>query len=168
MENTIEKKVIPSSAFDIEYRTQWRDEVDFLESRGIYYTIRKVEGEYNIPVYKYTRTAELFLALADFYLHRLPNRKSQATYTGRKTDRSYERKPRPKFEQQNFLNDNGTIKKEFENLNTAPEYKETNVVDLEKIKEAQKLLKEAEDKIGKEKLSLLTAEKKEEPSDDTE
>lgn len=48
---TQEKRNIPNSAFDIEYRTEWRDEVDFLAERGIYYTIRKKEGEYQIPVY---------------------------------------------------------------------------------------------------------------------
>lgn len=75
-----EKKIIPNKAFDIEYRTQWRDEVDFLASRGIYYTIRKKEGEFQIPVYKYTKTVDLFIALADFYLQRKRNFRSEATY----------------------------------------------------------------------------------------
>ena len=98
-----EKRNIPSSAFDVEYRTQWRDEVDFLASRGIYYTIRKKEGEYQIPVYKYSKTVDLFIALADFYLQRKRNFRSTATYTG---------KPK-KPEQQTFLNDDMSIKEEF-------------------------------------------------------
>ena len=98
-----EKRNIPSSAFDVEYRTQWRDEVDFLASRGIYYTIRKKEGEYQIPVYKYSKTVDLFIALSDFYLQRKRNYRSTATYTG---------KPK-KPEQQTFLNDDMSIKEEF-------------------------------------------------------
>lgn len=151
----VQRSSIPNNAFDIEYRTQWRDEVDFLASRGIYYTIRKIEGEYNIPTYKYTRTAELFLALADFYLHRLPNRKSMATYKGK-----------PKFEQQSFLNDDGTVKKRFEVKETVKEIKqepateesklENNIIDLEKIKQVQEFLKQMEEKA------------KTEHSDDTE
>ena len=96
-----EKRKIPSSAFDIEYRTQWRDEVDFLTSRGIYYTIRKKEGEYQIPVYKYTKTVDLFIALADFYLQRKRNYKSQAKYKN------------PDSEQQSFLNRDNTINKKY-------------------------------------------------------
>lgn len=96
-------KKIPNSAFDIEYRTEWRDEVDFLAKRGIYYTIRKLEGEYNIPVYKYTKTADLFVALADFYLRRKRNAKSQATYKGKK------------FEQQSFIKKDGTLNEQFVN-----------------------------------------------------
>ena len=96
----VEKKSIPNSAFDIEYRTEWRDEVDFLAERGIYYTIRKKEGEYQIPVYKYTKTADLFVALADFYLRRKRNLRSQAKYTG-------------KVEQQSFLKKDNTIKEEY-------------------------------------------------------
>lgn len=138
---------IPNSAFDIEYRTQWRDEVDFLASRGIYYTIRKREGEYGIPVYKYTRTAELFLALADFYLHRLPNRKSEATFKGHRAV------------QQSFLNDNGTIKKQFDVTKT-PEAK-AETLDLDKIKEAKKLLEQAANQVGEEKLKLLTEDETE-------
>lgn len=93
------KRTIPNSAFDIEYRTEWRDEVDFLAERGIYYTIRKKEGEYQIPVYKYTKTVDLFIALADFYLRRKRNLRSQATYK--------------KFEQPSFLNKDGSINEKF-------------------------------------------------------
>ena len=96
-----EKRNIPNSAFDIEYRTEWRDEVDFLAERGIYYTIRKREGEYQIPVYKYTKTVDLFIALADFYLRRKRNLKSKAKYKN------------PEYEQQSFLNKDNTLKDEF-------------------------------------------------------
>ena len=96
-----EKRNIPNSAFDIEYRTEWRDEVDFLAERGIYYTIRKREGEYQIPVYKYTKTVDLFIALADFYLRRKRNLRSKAKYKN------------PEYEQQSFLNKDNTLKEEF-------------------------------------------------------
>ena len=99
MSNVERKSSIPNSAFDVEYRTEWREEVDFLASRGIYYTIRKREGEYGIPVYKYTKTADLFLTLADFYLRNRRNVKSKATFKGHK--------------QQSFLNEDGTLNKEF-------------------------------------------------------
>ena len=113
-ENKIEKQSnIPSSAFDIEYRTQWRDEVDFLTSRGIYYTFRKKEGEYGIPTYKYTKTLEL-------YLHRKPNVKSRATYQGPntrplrgKTEQRSAKKPVPaaeeKAEQLSFVQKDGSL-----------------------------------------------------------
>lgn len=51
--------------FDMEYRTQWRDEVDFLKSVGIRYTY--VLRENGISIYKYTKTGELFRQLAIFY-----------------------------------------------------------------------------------------------------
>lgn len=138
---------------DIEYRTQWRDEVDFLADRQIYYTIRKSD-ENGIIIYKYTKTAELFLALADFYLHRFPNRRSMATFKGFDKSRA---------EQQTFLNSDGTIKKAYDVKSKEEKQKtDQNVLNLDKIKEAQQLLKQAEDQVGKEKLALLTAE------DDTE
>lgn len=58
---------IPKNAFDCEYMTEWRREVEYLRSKGIRYTFRKVSTEYRIPQYKYTKTPELFLALAEFY-----------------------------------------------------------------------------------------------------
>ena len=75
---------IPDHVFDIEYSTQWRDEVDFLASRGIYYTYRKFNPEYRVSTFKYTKTADLFVALADFYLRRRRDVKSKATYDPRK------------------------------------------------------------------------------------
>ena len=113
---TQEKRNIPNSAFDIEYRTEWRDEVDFLAERGIYYTIRKKEGEYQIPVYKYTKTADLFIALADFYLRKKRNLRSLATFKGK-----VEKKP----EQQSFINKDGSLNEKFvvENKETVAEEK---------------------------------------------
>ena len=113
-----EKRSIPNSAFDIEYRTEWREEVDFLAERGIYYTIRKREGEYQIPVYKYTKTVDLFIALADFYLRNKRNLKSQAKYKN------------PKYEQQSFINKDNTINEKFVVDKPAGELEEIEVPDM--------------------------------------
>lgn len=69
MDNQIneEKVVIPKTVFDKEYSTQWRREVQFLEDKGINYTYAKKHFKYPIIRYKYTKTPELFLALAEFY-----------------------------------------------------------------------------------------------------
>ena len=64
MENEIK---IPKNVFDKEYSTQWRREVKFLEDKGINYTYAKKHYNYPIIRYKYTKTPELFLALAEFY-----------------------------------------------------------------------------------------------------
>lgn len=66
MEDKIEK-TIPKYVFDKEYSTQWRREVQFLEEKGINYTFGKRHHKYPIIRYKYTKTPELFLALAEFY-----------------------------------------------------------------------------------------------------
>ena len=58
---------IPKYVFDKEYSTQWRREVQFLENKGIAYTFAKKHPKYSIIRYKYTKTPELFLALAEFY-----------------------------------------------------------------------------------------------------
>jgi len=58
---------IPKFVFDKEYSTQWRREVQFLEDKGIAYTYAKKNPKYPIIRYKYTKTPELFLALAEFY-----------------------------------------------------------------------------------------------------
>ena len=52
--------------FDIEYQTQWRDEVDFLKSVGIRYEFVKRSKE-GISTYKYKKSSELFRQLAIFY-----------------------------------------------------------------------------------------------------
>ena len=54
--------MIDKKLFDSEYSTQWRDEVDFLKSKGINYTF--VKRNNNISTYKYEKTSELFLQLA--------------------------------------------------------------------------------------------------------
>jgi len=61
------EKTIPKYVFDKEYSTQWRREVQFLEDKGIAYTYAKKDPKYPIIRYKYTKTPELFLALAEFY-----------------------------------------------------------------------------------------------------
>ena len=91
---------IPNSAFDIEYSTQWRDEVNFLTGRGIFYTFRKKDPKYGVVTYKYTKTVDLFVALADFYLKTKRNLKSQAKY-------------QPKTEQLSFVDENGKLKEEM-------------------------------------------------------
>lgn len=58
---------IPKYVFDKEYATQWRREIQFLENKGISYTYAKKHPKYPIITYKYTKTPELFLALAEFY-----------------------------------------------------------------------------------------------------
>ena len=55
--------------FDFEYATSYKAEVEYLKESGIRYAfVKDVEG---ISVYKYTKTAELFEALMEFY--RKPN-----------------------------------------------------------------------------------------------
>ena len=61
------KQEVPKYVFDKEYSTQWRREVKFLEDKGINYTYAKKHPQYPIIRYKYTKTPELFLALAEFY-----------------------------------------------------------------------------------------------------
>ena len=61
------KNTVPKYVFDKEYSTQWRKEVKFLEDKGINYTYAKKHYKYPIIRYKYTKTPELFLALAEFY-----------------------------------------------------------------------------------------------------
>lgn len=52
--------------FDKEYSTQWIKEVEWLKNKGIRYTFVKT-NENNVTTYKYTKTSELFNALAIFY-----------------------------------------------------------------------------------------------------
>lgn len=58
---------IPKNVFDKEYSTQWRREVKFLEDRGVPYIYAKRHYKYPVVKYKYEKTPELFLALAEFY-----------------------------------------------------------------------------------------------------
>jgi len=62
-----EKVIIPKTVFDKEYSTQWKREVQFLEDKGIAYVYAKKHYKYPIIRYKYVKTPELFLALAEFY-----------------------------------------------------------------------------------------------------
>lgn len=62
---TVER--IPNKAFDSEYMTEWKREVKYLATKGIRYTFVKTTPEYNIRQYKYRKTPELFIALAEFY-----------------------------------------------------------------------------------------------------
>ena len=66
-ENTYTRPTLPNKAFDSEYSTQFRKEVEYLKERGIHCTYMKRTGEYRVPTYKYTKTPELFRAVADFY-----------------------------------------------------------------------------------------------------
>ena len=59
---------IPNKAFDSEYMTEWVREVKFLAGKGINCTYIRKTPKYNIKQYKYTKTPELFVALAEFYL----------------------------------------------------------------------------------------------------
>ncbi len=52
--------------FDKEYSTQYKKEVEYLDSLGIRYTF--VKNISNISTYKYTKTPELFKALESFYV----------------------------------------------------------------------------------------------------
>ena len=58
--------IIIRQKFDKEYSTQFKKEVEYLKSKGIYYSF--VKNVDNISTYKYTKTPELFLALVSFYM----------------------------------------------------------------------------------------------------
>lgn len=60
-EKKMEKKL-----FDSEYSTQWRKEVDFLKTRGIFPAFMKTNDQ-QIETFKYTKTPELFAALVEYY-----------------------------------------------------------------------------------------------------
>lgn len=108
------EKRAPAGVFDAEYSTQWRDEVDFLTSRGIYYTFHKVNPEYGVHTWKYMKTADLFVALTDFYLRRRRNLRSSETYYSNRPEK-VERSNRPeKPKQLSFLTKEGNINPEFD------------------------------------------------------
>lgn len=50
---------------DKEYRTCFFREVEYLRSKGIYPSFSKWEED--TKIYKFAKTKELFLALAEFY-----------------------------------------------------------------------------------------------------
>lgn len=56
----------PKKAYDMEYSTQAKREVEFLSQHGIHPTfIRK--SEYGVKTYKYTKTPALFKLLVEYY-----------------------------------------------------------------------------------------------------
>ena len=61
---------LPNKAFDSEYATQYRREVEYLKEHGFEHTYIRRYGKYGVPTYKYTKTPELFRAVADFYEQR--------------------------------------------------------------------------------------------------
>lgn len=58
--------IIIRQKFDKEYSTQFKKEVEYLKSKGIYYSF--VKNVDNISTYKYTKTPELFQTLVSFYM----------------------------------------------------------------------------------------------------
>lgn len=58
--------------FDKEYSTQWLEEVEWLQKHKIKYTFVKT-NENNLTIYKYKKTANLFMWLFIFYLIRDDN-----------------------------------------------------------------------------------------------
>ena len=51
--------------FDKEYATSFKQEVEFLKTKGIDYVF--VKNIDNISTYKYTKTLKLFQSLCEFY-----------------------------------------------------------------------------------------------------
>lgn len=58
---------IPKWMFDAEYSTQRFREYQFLHERGIEPSYIKKSKQYNVTTFKYTKTPELFEAVAAFY-----------------------------------------------------------------------------------------------------
>lgn len=67
MEEKILQTTIPNKAFDFEYATQFKKEMLYLKDHGFDYTFIRRTPDYKIPTYKYTKTPQLFRAVADFY-----------------------------------------------------------------------------------------------------
>jgi len=69
MENEERKdyKPLPKNAFDHEYMTERRREVQFLAEKGIIYSYTRETPDYKITQYKYKKTPALFAALLEFY-----------------------------------------------------------------------------------------------------
>ena len=63
---------------DREYSTQWWREVEYLRTKGIEYTYAKRRNENGIVTYKYTKTPQLFIALAEYYNNQLYRRNVRA------------------------------------------------------------------------------------------
>ena len=58
---------IPKYMFDAEYSTQRFKEYQFLHDRGIEPSYIKKSKSYNVTTFKYSKTPELFTAVAEFY-----------------------------------------------------------------------------------------------------
>ncbi len=65
--NDNKKRVLPKTAFDSEYMTEFLREVRFLSERGISYTFVRKTPDYGISQFKYKKTPALFAALVEFY-----------------------------------------------------------------------------------------------------
>ena len=61
------KRNLPNKAFDLEYSTQFKREMQYLKDHGFTCSYIKKTKDYGVPVYKYTKTPELFRAVAAFY-----------------------------------------------------------------------------------------------------
>ena len=63
-----QKSNIPNKAFDTEYSTQFRREMEYLKDKGFEPTfVRKSKDGWNIHTYKYKKTSKLFMCIAEFY-----------------------------------------------------------------------------------------------------
>lgn len=67
METRQRQTTIPNKAFDYEYATQFKKEMLYLRDHGFEYTFIRRTPDYNIPIYKYKKTPQLFRCIADFY-----------------------------------------------------------------------------------------------------
>ena len=67
---------ISSKAFDMEYATQFRKEMEWLKGHGFEPTFVKRAKDTRVPTYKYTKTPELFRCVAEFY----ENRRNEKQY----------------------------------------------------------------------------------------
>lgn len=59
--------MIPKKAFDREYSTQSYKEMLYLKDKKIYPVFIKKNDTYGVITWKYTKTAELFREVANFY-----------------------------------------------------------------------------------------------------
>lgn len=66
-ETTVQVRRIPKWVYDAEYATQNMDEVAYLEAHGFKPAFIRENAQYGVKTWKYTKTGELFHAVADFY-----------------------------------------------------------------------------------------------------
>lgn len=67
MTTAYDGRTLPNKAFDMEYSTEYKREMLYLQELGFKCSFVKHTPDYHIPVYKYTKTPALFRAVADFY-----------------------------------------------------------------------------------------------------